>query len=208
MAKQNDACVGGVIKKVSEVPICIGGVIKEAKKGVCCVGGVIKEFFQSCFTIYDYGEGYSFTTRSTKYGTVNSDHLYVSEASSWVEEGYARFTTSETLDLTTLDDFSVIKMYAASEKSSKTYHNVFFQFYFGSTSRYVNMYDAVTIDTGGSTIEFSISDANKTKFNSYYATYGAPTFAITVYEDYQEWEEDGTDEYSRAPLLIYQVTLE
>ena len=47
MAKQISAGVGGVVKKVSKVPLSIGGVVKQAKKGVCGVGGVIKTFFES-----------------------------------------------------------------------------------------------------------------------------------------------------------------
>ena len=48
MARQISAGVGGVVKKVSKVPLGIGGVIKNAKKGVCGVGGVVKTFFSSC----------------------------------------------------------------------------------------------------------------------------------------------------------------
>ena len=47
MAKQINDGVGGVVKKVKEVPFSIGGVVKKAKKGVCSIGGVVKEFFVS-----------------------------------------------------------------------------------------------------------------------------------------------------------------
>lgn len=47
MAKQINVGVGGVVKKVSKVPISIGGVVKQVKKWVCGVGGVVKEFFTS-----------------------------------------------------------------------------------------------------------------------------------------------------------------
>lgn len=54
MAKQINVGVGGVVKKVKEVPFSIGGVIKKAKKGVCGVGGVVKTFFGTAYTT-DYG---------------------------------------------------------------------------------------------------------------------------------------------------------
>ncbi len=47
MAKQINAGIGGVVKKVKKVPFSIGGVVKEAKKGVCGIGGVVKTFYTS-----------------------------------------------------------------------------------------------------------------------------------------------------------------
>lgn len=67
MAKQINIGVGGVVKKMSKVPVAIGGVVKEVKKGVCGIGGVVKEFFTSnpltySFTNHSGGWSKSITT--------------------------------------------------------------------------------------------------------------------------------------------------
>lgn len=59
MAKQINVGVGGVVKKVSKVPISIGGVVKQVKKGVCGVGGVVKEFFSGIITFSSTNGYYS-----------------------------------------------------------------------------------------------------------------------------------------------------
>lgn len=79
MAKQINAGVGGVVKKVSKVPISIGGVVKEVKKGVCGIGGVVKEFFNSEYVVYDRGTEYLEVAASSSAGTTFYDE-YISVA--------------------------------------------------------------------------------------------------------------------------------
>lgn len=211
MAKQINVCVGGVVKKVSKVPACIGGVVKEMKKGVCGVGGVVKEFYAAGFTIFDYGENpYNIRTvneHADNFASVNSDCLSISSYKCYSESARYPFTCDSMSDLTSLDEYTYLKIVADSAFFTTSYST---GFVFGSRKGTVVAWSKnFTVDDDTASIQtgyYTLTSTNKTNFDTYYASYGAPK--INTQWFYATTTSDGEFHYSSyKDFNVYSISL-
>lgn len=211
MAKQINACIGGVIKTITQPYACVGGVVHKINEGYGCIGGVIKEFFSAGFTIFDYGENpyniRTVTEYADNFASVNSDCLSISEYKCYSESARYPFTCDTMSELTSLDEYTYMKIVADSAFFSASHYT---GFVFGaSKGTVVARSKDFTIDDDTASIQtgyYTLTSTNKTNFDTYYASYGAPKIRTQWF--YNTTTSDGEFYYSSyLDFNVYSISL-
>lgn len=223
MAKQINTCVGGVIKKVSKVPITVGGVVKEAKKGVCGVGGVVKTFYEKGLILYDYGNNpYGFTPKGwASFVTMKTDHIHYKEVSSWYDtDGYSGSggrivgTTSKAspISASSLDNYTDVVFVAnAHGLPIESAHHLLLGFgsaAYGNSGSVYGLGDYFSFTTGIDGIyeyHFPITTTDRTNLKKFLKSNSSYYMSLQVYKDHQS--DDDYSEWKWAELDIYGIYL-
>ena len=207
MAKAIYEGIGGVARKVKAVHEGIGGVARKVKAGYIGVGGVARQFFTSDDKAYLYNNGtvspYTWSASASP-ASMQTNYMSVSGSSTYYSNP-ARFNmTAGNTNITSLDNYSKLMINAKSGSSSYTSHYVGLWFTF-SNGEYVYIGGNYTFSTDGSLVTIGrITKDNKTKYKNLYASYGAPTIKIEVYQ----YSRSSSPKYQCRALDIYQVYFE